>query len=92
LKERFFNIYHHLADCFVPYWLLSRSEVGGNEKLIYAWLAQQVNSSGAARLHLSLTARTLGMDEGGLARCLMELEENGLINVSRGNINDDEVK
>lgn len=91
MKENF-NVYHFFAGAFVPFWLLSRQEVGAGAKLTYAALAQQANSSGAVQLHFRVQAIALGEDEGRLSRHLMELEEVGLIQVSRGNISREDIR
>jgi hypothetical protein len=87
-----FNVYHFFSGAFVPFWLLSREEVGPGAKLTYAALAQQANSRGAVQLHFRVQAAALGEDEGELARHLMELEEVGLIQVSRGNVSQEDVR
>jgi hypothetical protein len=92
MKESFFNIYHLLAGAFVPYWLLSRKEISGGAKLVYSLLAQQANSRGATQLHSQMAAVSLGIYEGQLARHLMELEEAGLVQVSRGNLHPEDVR
>jgi hypothetical protein len=92
MRENFFNIYHLLAGSFVPYWLLSRREVSGGAKLAYSLLAQQANSKGATQLHSQMAAAALGIDEGQLARHLMELEVVGLVQVSRGNLHPEDLR
>ena len=87
-----FNIYHFFAGAFVPFWLLSRQEIGAGAKLTYAMLAQQANSRGVTQLHFQVQATALGEDEGQLARHLTELEEVGLIQVSRGNVHQEDVR
>ncbi|MDQ3803046.1 MAG: hypothetical protein M3416_04230 [Acidobacteriota bacterium] len=87
-----FNVYHFFAGAFVPFWLLSRPEVSGGAKLAYAMLAQQANSRGAVQLHFLVQAAALGEDEGQLSRHLMELEEVGLIQVSRGNVSTEDIR
>jgi len=87
-----FNVYRFFAGAFVPFWLLSREEVGAGAKLTYAMLAQQANSRGSTQLHFQVQASALGEDEGQLARYLMELEEVGLIEVSRGNVNQEDIR
>ena len=87
-----FNVYHFFAGAFVPFWLLSRQELGPGAKLTYAALAQQANSRGAVQLHFRVQAATLGEDEGQLSRHLMELEEVGLIQVSRGNVSSEDIR
>lgn len=87
-----FNVYHFFSGAFVPFWLLSREEVGPGAKLAYAALAQQANSRGAVQLHFRVQAAALGEDEGQLSRHLMELEEVGLIRVSRGNVSQEDIR
>lgn len=76
----------------MPYWLLSRQEIGAGAKLTYAALAQQANSRGAVQVHFQMHASALGEDEGQLARHLTELEEVGLIQVSRGNVHQEDIR
>jgi hypothetical protein len=92
MRHEIFNIYHHLAGAFTPYWLLSRPELSGGAKLAYSWLGQQANSKGAVQLHFQMVAIALGRNEGQLAQYLMELEERGLIVVSRGNVHTEDVR
>lgn len=87
-----FNIYHFFAGTFVPFWLLSRQEIGAGAKLTYAMLAQHANSRGVTQLHFQVQATALGEDEGQLARHLTELEEVGLIQVSRGNVHQEDIR
>lgn len=87
-----FNVYHFFAGAFVPFWLLSRPEIGPGAKLTYAALAQQANSRGAVQLHFRVQATALGEDEGQLSHHLMELEEVGLIQVSRGNVSQEDIR
>lgn len=87
-----FNVYHFFAGAFVPFWLVSRQEIGPGAKLTYAALAQQANSRGAVQLHFRVQAAALGEDEGQLSRHLMELEEVGLIHVSRGNVSSEDIR
>jgi hypothetical protein len=87
-----FNVYHFFAGAFVPFWLLSRQEIGPGAKLTYATLAQQANSRGTVQLHFRVQAAALGEDEGQLSRHLMELEEVGLIQVSRGNVSTEDIR
>ena len=76
----------------MPYWLLSRQEIGAGAKLAYAVLAQQANSRGAVQVHFQMQASALGEEEGQLARHLTELEEVGLIQVSRGNVHQEDIR
>lgn len=87
-----FNVYHFFAGAFVPFWLVSRQEIGPGAKLTYAALAQQANSRGAVQLNFRVQAVALGEDEGQLSRHLMELEEVGLIHVSHGNVNSEDIR
>ena len=77
---------------FVPFWLRSRQEVGPGAKLTDAAMAQQANSRGAVQPHFRVQAAALGEDEGQLPRHLMELEEVGLIQVSRGNVGREDIR
>jgi hypothetical protein len=96
VKEQFvksrFNVYYFFAGSFVPAWLMSRQEVGAGAKLTYSMLAQQANSSGFTQLNFGMQAVALGEDEGQLARHLTELEEVGLIHVSRGNVHTEDIR
>jgi hypothetical protein len=92
MRDETFNVYHHLAGAFIPHWLLSRPELSEAAKLAYSWLAQQANSKGAVQLHFQMAASALGRNEGQLARYLIELEEAGLILVSRGNLHIEDVR
>jgi hypothetical protein len=87
-----FNVYHFFAGAFVPFWLLSRQEIDSGAKLTYAAMAQQANSRGAVQLHFRVQAAALGEDEGQLSRHLMELKEVGLIQVSRGNVSQEDIR
>jgi hypothetical protein len=91
VKEQF-NVYHFFAGAFVPAWLLSRQEVGAGAKLAYALLAQQANSNGITQLNFRMQGVALGDPDGQLARHLMELEEVGLIQVSRGNVHQEDIR
>ncbi|MGA9997840.1 MAG: hypothetical protein WBP93_20660 [Pyrinomonadaceae bacterium] len=71
---------------------MSRPELSGGAKLAYSCLGQQANSKGAVQLYFQMVATALGRNEGQLARYLMELEESGLILVSRGNLNKEDVR
>lgn len=87
-----FNVYYFFAGAFVPFWLVSRQEIDAGAKLAYASLAQQADSRGAVQLHFRVQAAALGEDEGQLSRHLMELEEVGLIQVSRGNVSKEDIR
>jgi hypothetical protein len=91
VKSRF-NVYYFFAGSFVPAWLMSRQEISSGAKLTYALLAQQANSSGFTQLNFGMQAAALGDDEGQLARHLTELEEVGLIHVSRGNVQTEDIR
>lgn len=91
MKSRF-NVYYFFAGSFVPAWLLSRQEISPGAKLTYALLAQQANSNGFTQLNFHMQAAALGEDEGQLAKHLMELEEVGLIQVSRGNVHAEDIR
>lgn len=91
MKEHF-NIFHFLSGAFVPAWLLARPEIGAGAKLAYSLLAQQANSRGTVQLNFQVAEASIGESEGRLARYLMELEEVGLIHVSRGNVHQEDIR
>lgn len=91
MKEHF-NIFHLFSGAFVPAWLLVRPEIGGGAKLAYSLLAQQANSRGTVQLNFQVVEASIGERDGRLARYLMELEDVGLINVSRGNVNQEDIR
>ncbi len=91
MKEHF-NIFHFFSGTFIPAWLLSRSEMSAGAKLTYSLLAQQANSRGTVQLNFQVTEASIGESEGRLARYLMELEEVGLIHVSRGNVHQEDIR
>lgn len=91
MKEHF-NIFHFLSGAFVPIWLLARPEIGVGAKLAYSLLAQQANSRGTVQLNFQVAEVSIGESDGRLARYLMELENIGLINVSRGNVHQEDIR
>lgn len=87
-----FNVFHQFAGCFVPHGLLSIRNLSASAKICYALLAQQSNARGMAQLNLPLLATSIGESER-LAVCyLVELEESGLIESARGNVNKEDVR
>jgi hypothetical protein len=91
MKEHF-NIFHFFSGVFVPAWLLSRSEITAGSKLAYSLLAQQANSRGTVQLNFKVAEASIGESDGKLARYLMQLEEVGLIHVSRGNVHQEDIR
>ncbi|HKS26722.1 MAG TPA: hypothetical protein VJS44_02830 [Pyrinomonadaceae bacterium] len=91
MKEHF-NIFHFFSGAFIPAWLLSRSEVSAGAKLAYSLLAQQANSRGIVQLNFQIAEASIGERDGRLARYLMELEDVGLIHVSRGNVHQEDIR
>lgn len=87
-----FNVFHQFAGCFVPYGLLSLKRLSAGAKICYSLLAQQANARGATQLNLPMLAASLGESEGNIVRYLTELEESGLIQSSRGNVNKEDVR
>lgn len=61
-------------------------------KVCYALLAQQANARGATQLNLPLLAASVGEPERTTVRYLVELEESGLIESARGNVNKEDVR
>jgi hypothetical protein len=87
-----FNVFYQFAGCFVPQGLLSLKKLSPGAKLCYAALAQQANSRGITQLNLLMLAESLGASEGNMVRYLVELEECGLVEASRGNVNKEDVR
>lgn len=87
-----FNVFHQFAGCFVPHGLLSMKNLSAGAKVCYALLAQQANARGATQLNLPLLAASVGESERIAVRYLVELEEAGLIESSRGNVNKEDVR
>ena len=87
-----FNVFHQFAGCFVPHGLLSLKHLSAGAKLCYAVLAQQANARGTAQLNLPLLAAFIGESERIAVRYLVELEESGLIESARGNVNKEDVR
>lgn len=87
-----FNIYHQFAGCFLPYGLLALRKLNAGAKLCYSILAQQANARGTTQLNLPLAAAMLGESEDNIVRYLFELEESGLIESLRGNVNKEDVR
>ena len=87
-----FNVFHQFAGCFVPHGLLSIRNLSAGAKICYAVLAQQSNARGIAQLNLLLLATSIGESERIAVRYLVELEESGLIESARGNVNKEDVR
>jgi hypothetical protein len=87
-----FNVFHQFAGCFVPHGLLSIRNLSAGAKVCYAVLAQQSNARGMAQLNLPLLATSIGESERLAVRYLVELEESGLIESLRGNVNKEDVR
>src|SRR5437588_187017 len=87
-----FNIFHQFAGCFVPHGLLSVKNLSAGAKVCYAVLAQQSNARGTTQLNLPLLAASVGELERIAVRYLVELEESGLIESARGNVNKEDVR
>jgi len=87
-----FNVFHQFAGCFVPHGLLSIRNLSTGAKVCYAVLAQQSNARGIAQLNLPLLATSIGESERHAVRYLVELEESGLIESARGNVNKEDVR
>jgi predicted transcriptional regulator len=87
-----FNVFHQFAGCFMPHGLLSIRKLSAGAKVCYAALAQQANARGMTQLNLPLLASSIGESEANVVRYLIELEEAGLIESSRGNVNKEDVR
>lgn len=86
------NVFHQFAGCFVPHGLLSIKNLSAGAKICYAVLAQQSNTRSVAQLNLPLLAAYAGESERIAVRYLSELEESGLIESARGNVNKEDVR
>lgn len=87
-----FNVFHQFAGCFIPHGLLSMKNFSAGAKICYAVLAQQANSQGTTHLNLPLLVASIGESERIVVRYLVELEESGLIESARGNVNKEDVR
>jgi hypothetical protein len=87
-----FNVFHQFAGCLVPHGLLSMKNFSAGAKICYAVLAQQANARGTTQLSLPLLAVFIGESERIVVRHLVELEESGLIESARGNVNKEDVR
>lgn len=87
-----FNIFYQFAGCFVPNGLLSLKNLSAGAKVCYSLLAQQANARGTTQLNLLLLASSVGESERVVVRYLIELEESGLIESARGNVNKEDVR
>ncbi len=93
MKEQFtFNVFHQFAGCFVPYGLLALRRSSAGAKLCYSLLAQQANARSVTQLNIPLIATALGEPESNVIRYLQELEQQNLIESSRGNSNVEDVR
>jgi hypothetical protein len=92
VKESQFNVFHQFAGCFVPHGLLSMKNLSAGAKVCYSVLAQQANARGTTQLNLPLLAASVGESERIAVRYLVELEESGLIESARGNVNKEDVR
>ena len=77
------NTYLALTGCFVPTWLLVRTEISPSAKLLYLKLAQSVNSHGQALLNPEVTAWEIGENVENIFRLMNELESFVLIKTTR---------
>lgn len=71
-----FKLFH---GCFVPNWLLCRSEISQGAKLCFARVAQYAGENGKCYPALETIAKELGVQERMIRRYIDELEEFNLI-------------
>lgn len=76
----------------MPHGLLSIRKLSAGAKVCYAALAQQANARGITQLNLPMLASSIGESEANVVRYLIDLEEAGLIESSRGNVNKEDVR
>ena len=87
-----FNVFQQFAGYFIPYGLLSIRKLRAGAKVCYSALAQQANARGVTQLNLPMLASSIGESESNAVQYLIELEESGLIETSRGNVNKEDVQ
>src|SRR5437763_1061661 len=76
-------MFYHLKGCFVPAWLMSRSEISHSAKLAYVRVAQKADPCGVAWVSVPVLSSELGDDEERVSSFVAELEEQGLFSVTR---------
>lgn len=77
------NPYKLFHGSFIPNWLLSRSEVSANAKLLYARLGQFAGQDGACYPGIDRLSQELGFSISTIKRALTELEKSNLIEHKR---------
>lgn len=78
MSERI-NPYRLFVGSFLPNWLLSRSEISMNAKVVYARLGQYAGQNGEAFPLMQTLADEVGLSLATLKRALDELKEHKLI-------------
>jgi len=71
------------TGAFIPNWLLSRTEISSNSKLIYARLCQYANDQGVAWPRQETLQAEVGMELRTVQRSLKELVNAGLLEVAQ---------
>lgn len=73
------NPYRIFINCFVPIWLLRRTEISKGAKLTYARLCRYAGKNGQCFPKQSTLAKELGCSTRTMSRYLRELRDCGLI-------------
>lgn len=81
------NPYQLFVNAPLPLWLLENREISAGAKLCYARLALFAGKTGVAWCRQDSLARTVGISDRHVRRCLIELTKMGLIDIERGGSN-----
>ena len=65
----------------MPNWLMKRTEINGNDKMIFSRLCQYAGKNGKAFPKRETLAEEVGLKENTVRKILIKLEDNGLIKI-----------
>ena len=65
----------------MPNWLMKRTEINGNDKMIFSRLCQYAGKNGKAFPKRETLAEEVGLKENTVRKILIKLENNGLIKI-----------
>jgi predicted transcriptional regulator len=77
------NPYKLFVGCFLPNWLVCRTEISEGAKICYARLAQYAGNQGYCFPFQETLAKEMGVSERQIRRRLHELTENNLIELEQ---------
>ena len=80
---RRYNPYKLFVGSMIPNWLMRRTEISANSKLLFARICQYAGEDGEAYPSQVTLAKELGMPTRNMQRALEELRKNGLIEAKR---------